>query len=524
MVRRERLATAVAVAAVVLASSLPAAASQGTRLAGKDRYATAAAISRRIVPESDVPAGLVYVTTGQRPADALAAGPAAARARASLLLTRAGDLPGATRAELERLRPRAVLVVGGTSTIDDEVVRAITLAARAPAIRLGEADRYATAVRLSQHAFPAGARVVHIVAGEGFADGLAGGAAAARADGPLLLVPSGGVPDVVAEELVRLRPEEIRIVGGPSAVPPTVEDRLRELAPTVTRWAGADRYATAAVLAADVSSASTAVLAHGGDFADALASVPLTTELDAPLLLSAGGCTPTPAAAELRRLGVRAVVLAGGVAAQSDVVAQTGRSCDRRPGPPRLVLIGDSLMYQATTAVDEAFAARGWDTIGNAIPGSGLLLTAPGETVPAWEKRAPQILEEADPDVIVLTFIGVYFPTEGSEELALGSPEMREAWTKAFRRLDALLQARGASVWWTLVPPIREEPWREQALLVNEIARTEAPGRVIDAYEEFGGDGPWDPTDRDPDGTHFDAAGNQRFAELIADTVTPGRL
>ena len=515
------------VASVVASVALPAGwagASHGQRVAGTDRYETAAAISRRLVPEPEVLGGFVYVTTGQHHADALAAGPAAARLGAPLLLTRAADLPAPTRAELGRLRPRAVLVVGGASTVSEDVVREIALAAGAPVVRLSRSDRYGTAVRVSQHAFPAGARIVHVAAGDGFADGLAGGAAAARAEGPLLLVRPDSVPAVVAEELARLRPSEIRIVGGEGAVSPVVAEQLRGHAPTVTRSSGSDRYATAASLTTDLDVATTAVLADGGDFADALASVPLTGLLDAPLLLTAGDCTPGAAVAELQRLGVAEVVLAGGGAVQTDVVAQTQRTCDRKPGPPRVVLIGDSLMYQASPATEAVFQARGWETSPNGVPGTGILLTAPGESVPAWEQRSAEILDDFDPDVVVLTFIGAHYTTDGSEPPPLAGEEMREAWTAAFRRLDALLRSRGATVWWTLVPPIRDAPWRDQALLVNEITRAEAPERTIDAYEEFGGDGPWDPTDRDPDGTHFDETGNQRFAELVADTVTPGRL
>lgn len=529
MVRRGRWAApiAVAFAFVVVSVALPvvpAGASHGERVAGTDRYETAAAISRQVVPEPEVLGGLVYVTTGQHHADALAAGPAAARLGAPLLLTRATDLPGAIRRELGRLRPRAVLVVGGASTVSEDVVHEIGVAAGAPAVRLGRDDRYGTAVRVSQQAFPAGARIVHVAAGDGFADGLAGGAAAARAEGPLLLVRPDSVPEAVAEELTRLRPSEIRIVGGEGAVSPGVADQLRAHAPMVTRSAGGDRYATAATLTDEIDAADTAVLADGGDFADALASVPLTAVLDAPLLLTAGDCTPGSVSAELRRLGIDEVVLAGGAAVQTDVVAQTGRTCERRPGPPRLVLIGDSLMYQATPATEAVFRPRGWEVSGNAIPGSGLLLTAPGETVPAWERRSRELVEEVDPDVVIATFIGVYFTQDGSDGPALGSEEMRKAWAASFRRVDAVLRSRGATVWWTLVPPIRDSPWREQALLVNDVARAEAPRRTIDAYNEFGGDGPWDPTDRDPDGTHFDATGNARFAQLLVDTVTPGRL
>ena len=83
-----------------------------TRLFGADRYATAAAISSNTFAPG-VPTA--YVTTGENWPDALAAVPHAARAGGPLLLTRGSALPASIAAELDRLDPGRIIVVGGST-------------------------------------------------------------------------------------------------------------------------------------------------------------------------------------------------------------------------------------------------------------------------------------------------------------------------------------------------------------------------------------------------------------------------
>ena len=87
------------------------------RLAGDDRYATAVAISRSTYPNGGVP--VVYVTTGENFPDALSAAPAAASQGGPILLTNPSFAPSSTLAELQRLNPARVIVVGGTVAVSD---------------------------------------------------------------------------------------------------------------------------------------------------------------------------------------------------------------------------------------------------------------------------------------------------------------------------------------------------------------------------------------------------------------------
>ena len=86
------------------------------RWAGRDRYATAVAISLNTYPNG---AGTAYLASAADYPDALAGAPVAAKAGAPLLLTRADCVPASTLAELIRLRATKIVVLGGTSAVSE---------------------------------------------------------------------------------------------------------------------------------------------------------------------------------------------------------------------------------------------------------------------------------------------------------------------------------------------------------------------------------------------------------------------
>ncbi|WP_130011938.1 cell wall-binding repeat-containing protein [Serinicoccus sediminis] len=87
------------------------------RLWGDDRYRTAVAVSQ--VFEPDVP--LVYIASGRSLSDALAGSALAGHQGVPVLLTKPTQLPSATLAELERLSPQRVVVLGGYKAVSEDV-------------------------------------------------------------------------------------------------------------------------------------------------------------------------------------------------------------------------------------------------------------------------------------------------------------------------------------------------------------------------------------------------------------------
>ena len=195
------------------------------RLAGATRYATAAAISRDAFPQN-VP--VAYVATGMNFPDALAGVAAAGSGGGPVLLTKPNELPAETAAELGRLRPDRIVVLGGTSVISGTVANALARYAGSGVSRMSGANRYSTAVDVSRETFD-DSDVVFIATGSNFPDALGGGPVAGSVPGPLLLVPGSSVPSDVASELQRLGASRVVILGGTSVVSSGVEAQLETL-------------------------------------------------------------------------------------------------------------------------------------------------------------------------------------------------------------------------------------------------------------------------------------------------------
>ncbi len=297
-----------------------------TRDQGADRYETAVAISRRFFDDG---APAVVIASGEGFADALAGGPAAAQLGAPLLLTSPAALPTAVRAELQRLGPSEAVVLGGPAAVSDGVVTELR-ALGVTVTRASGTDRYDTAARTGIGLVAPTGDVelgeVVIASGEGFADGLSGGAYGAANAAPLLLTARDALPRETAAALTVMEPQSITIVGGPAAVSPAVEAALEAYTPgAVVRVQGRDRYETAARVAQLFPRpvrAGSPLLAAGTSFPDALAGA----ALGEPLLLTEHGCLPSASRSAVEAFEVTSVTVLGGIAVISDAAA-SGTPC-----------------------------------------------------------------------------------------------------------------------------------------------------------------------------------------------------
>lgn len=185
------------------------------RWAGADRFATAAKVSQQTFAPG-VP--VAYVATGMTFPDALSGGAIAGRNGGPILLVKKDSVPWATAAELDRLNPGKIVILGGTGAVNSAVAEKLKTWSGSVS-RLSGADRYATAVQVSRAAYGSGGSdAVFVATGSNFPDGLAGGPVAALVPGPLLLVASTSLPSAVASELSRLGPDKVYVLGGTSSV------------------------------------------------------------------------------------------------------------------------------------------------------------------------------------------------------------------------------------------------------------------------------------------------------------------
>ena len=300
------------------------------RVSGPDRYATAAAVSRQSFA-ANVP--VAYVATGLKFPDALAAGAAAGIQGGPILLTNTTSLPTATRDELTRLRPQRIVVLGGTAVVAANVAAALDAYTAGTVTRIAGADRYATAAAVSRAAFGPGVGAAFVATGESFPDALSAGPAAVKSRGPVLLVARGSLPQVVRDELTRLKPQQIYLLGGTSAVSDTVKQALQAYSSApIVRLSGADRFATAvAVSKKFFNRPPAAYLATGMNFPDALAAVPASGRAGSPLLLVGPATVPSVVRAELGRLFPPRCYLIGGTAVIGNAVVSQLRSLLGKP-------------------------------------------------------------------------------------------------------------------------------------------------------------------------------------------------
>jgi putative cell wall-binding protein len=265
---------------------------------------------------------VAYVAVGTKFPDALTAGPAAAQQGGPVLLTTTDALPASVAAELARLAPQRIVVVGGPASVSDAVLAALDAYTAGPVSRIGGPDRYAVAAGISAATFAPGVPVAYVAVGTKFPDALTAGPAAAHGGGPVLLTGTDSLPASIAAELTRLAPQRIVVAGGPASVSDAVLVALDAYTSgPVSRIGGPDRYAVAAGISSTTfAGADTVYLANGANFPDALSGGPAAGFTDHPMLLTSTGSLPASIAAEISRLQPTRVIVLGGPASVSEAV------------------------------------------------------------------------------------------------------------------------------------------------------------------------------------------------------------
>lgn len=122
--------------------------------------------------------------------------------------------------------------------------------------------------------------------------------------------------------------------------------------------------------------------------------------------------------------------------------------------PPRVLLVGDSIMVQSGTAAADELRAAGAEVVEAGISGSGLL------TGWDWVAGAGDLVATHHPDAVAVLFVGNYFPPyvldEQGEEILPGSPGYYDLWESRADGLMAELTVEGAEVLWVSPPPMAD--------------------------------------------------------------------
>ena len=334
--------------------------------------------------------------------------------------------------------------------------------------RYGGADRYETSLQVAE-AFAAGVggslEWLVLVSGERWTDAVVAASLAGARGAPVLMTPPNELRTDALEFVQRVGVSRVMVVGpdasggehGPGrGVDEEVLGVLRRAGIDVARAAGVDRYSTSRAVAAlnapgsmgDLG--STAIVASGEVFADALVAGPFAARGLHPVLLTPPGELHDAVTSYLASVGIEHVVLMGGTAALSDEVEQSiedlGIAVTRLAGSTRYdtaVRAAELVENRYSDAAGQSCFASG--TIGvararvpfdsfSAAPLLGrlcapLVLADPGK-IPPDTAAYLDAAREANPSVDLRVFGGVAAVSQSAVDAysaGEGTPELEEA-------------------------------------------------------------------------------------------------
>lgn len=235
-------------------------------------------------------------------ADSLASGGLQGILDAPLLLNPVDELGQTTKASLERLKPKRVVLLGGKAAVSLQT-EAQLQALGYQVMRLYGRTRVETAINAAATFAPEATHGILARAyatpngpqSQGFADALSGGALAARQQRPVLLTPTDTLPDSLRTYLAGAKITHLTLLGSTEAISPKVEAELNQLGIATTRVAGENRAQTAVHVANAMgywhAGESEAALVVNGDdedaWTDAFPAALYAKRYNLPVVLSA---------------------------------------------------------------------------------------------------------------------------------------------------------------------------------------------------------------------------------------------
>nr|WP_242831287.1 cell wall-binding repeat-containing protein [Desulfitobacterium dehalogenans] len=249
------------------------------RLAGQDRYETAATIAKQW-SHSDY----AILVSGENYPDALASAPLAPKHNAPILLTTSDSLPTPTKQALADLEVNQVIIVGGTGVIAPSI-EAELQAMGISTTRLAGQNRYETALKIADQVQNSPSQLF-VCTGDDFADALSVAPIAAIEQIPILLVSGDSLANSVQEylDLNSAHITKTYVIGYSDVI----SDKVASQFPNVERIVGADKYARNIAVNEkfnNLFSTGAICIASGEGFADALSGSALAAKKSEPIIL-----------------------------------------------------------------------------------------------------------------------------------------------------------------------------------------------------------------------------------------------
>ncbi|MDG5471569.1 N-acetylmuramoyl-L-alanine amidase [Jeotgalibacillus sp. ET6] len=214
-------------------------------------------------------------------------------------------------------------------------------------------DRMLTAIEVSKELYPNGfssnkkQKTVVLATAFEFADALSAGPYAAQLDNaPILLTRSQSMSDQLKNELKRLKPNKVVIVGGTYPVSENVSKELKSMGYAVERVSGSDRIETNLNINAKLTNVKNAIVVSSQNFPDALGATPVAVNTNSSIVLVNTENSLTPSAVDY--LQKKTVSIVGGTGV---VTAKTEDTLVQELGGDRVIRLSGKNRYDTLTAV-----------------------------------------------------------------------------------------------------------------------------------------------------------------------------
>jgi putative cell wall-binding protein len=249
----------------------------GKRISGETRYETAVAISKEGWPNG---ADTVVLARGYDFPDALAGTTLAYHLNAPMLLTNEQNLTDTTKAEIQRLNAKKVILLGSDNAISGNVENQLT-SLGLTVQRIGGTDRFDTADQIADN-LPNKGNTAIVAFGYDFPDALTVAPYAAKMGYPIFLSRTDDLSSATKDALKNF--DHTIVVGSENAISDSVMAQLND----PVRYGGSTRFDTNDIIVNNLFDGANgkAYLATGYNFADALTGAVLAAKNNAPLLLS----------------------------------------------------------------------------------------------------------------------------------------------------------------------------------------------------------------------------------------------
>jgi N-acetylmuramoyl-L-alanine amidase len=150
--------------------------------------------------------------------------------------------------------------------------------------RIAGQDRVETALKISQKGWDSASTAI-LCEYSDYPDSIASTPFAVSLNAPILLTAGDSIDQRVIQELQRLKPQKVILLGGNACLKPAVEKELDDLSFKWERIGGTDRYETSVLLAKRLVSDSL-ILANGDNFPDALSAASFAGIKQIPIVLT----------------------------------------------------------------------------------------------------------------------------------------------------------------------------------------------------------------------------------------------